>query len=150
MEVRVHWLLEAEGAEAVDLDVLEKAIRRAVESESLEGPVDLSVTLTGDEEIRRLNATYRDTDEVTDVLSFPQMENAGDFVVPPDGVLHLGDIVISLPQAQRQAAEYGHSGLQELAQLAVHGALHLLGYDHADEAEAQAMQAKERAALKKA
>ncbi len=131
----------------MDLAPLEAAVGRALSAESLAGPVDLSITLTGDEQIRQLNAAYRGLDEVTDVLSFPQMEGPTDFVTAPDGVLHLGDVVVSLPQARRQAAEADHRLGEELAQLIVHGALHLVGYDHTEEAGAVAMQARERAAL---
>ena len=146
-EVTVYWQLEAAGAETADTEALETVIKRALAAELLMGAVDLSVTLTGDDEIQRLNAAYRGLDEATDVLSFPLRSGGVEFVSPPDGVLHLGDVVISLPQARRQAAEYGHTPPQELAQLVVHGVLHLVGYDHEDEAQAVVMQAKERAAL---
>ena len=84
---------------------------------------ELSVLITGDEEIRELNRTYRGKDRPTDVLSFPM----GDRI---DGKFILGDVVISLDTAQRQAKELGHSLEEEVERLLVHGILHLLGYDH--------------------
>lgn len=84
---------------------------------------ELSILITGDEEIRELNRTYRGKDRPTDVLSFPD----GDVV---EGRLILGDIVISLETAQRQAKELGHSLEEEVERLLTHGVIHLLGYDH--------------------
>ena len=81
--------------------------------------------LAGDALVRRLNATYRGKYKTTDVLSFP-----GDARPAPDGSRHLGDIVISVPQARRQAAREGHALERELRLLLIHGYLHLLGYDH--------------------
>lgn len=88
---------------------------------------DVCVLITDAEEIQRLNFSYRQIDRVTDVLTFPAWE--GDAILcPPDG--YLGDIAICFERAQEQAEEYGHSLERELAFLSVHGALHLLGYDH--------------------
>lgn len=84
---------------------------------------ELSILITGDEEIRELNRTYRGKDRPTDVLSFPD----GDVV---EGRFILGDIVISLETAQRQAKELGHSLEEEVERLLTHGVIHLLGYDH--------------------
>ena len=104
-------------------------IRRAVEATLLrEGAAgDVCVLITDAEEIQRLNAAYRNMDRVTDVLTFPAWE--GDAILsPPDG--YLGDVAICYERAEEQAQEYGHSLERELAFLSVHGALHLLGYDH--------------------
>ncbi|MBF0558321.1 MAG: rRNA maturation RNase YbeY [Nitrospirae bacterium] len=89
--------------------------------------VEVSVLLVNDDGMRRLNGLHRGIDRTTDVLSFPQL------TAPfPPGVsdLFLGDIVISLPQAGRQAKEYGTTFNREVGRLLVHGLLHLLGYDH--------------------
>ena len=102
-----------------------RAVEAALASEHASG--DVCVLVTDAEEIQRLNASYRNIDRVTDVLTFPAWE--GDKIAsPPDG--YLGDIAICLERALEQAEEYGHSPERELAFLAVHGALHLLGYDH--------------------
>ena len=85
----------------------------------------LTVCLAGDALVRRLNSSYRGKRKTTDVLSFP-----GDARPAPDGSRHLGDIVISVPQARRQAAHEGRALERELRLLLIHGYLHLLGYDH--------------------
>jgi len=87
---------------------------------------ELSLLLTDDVEIQELNRTYRDLDKATDVLSFPQDEDA----VNETGDTLLGDVVISVETAARQAEEHHLSFNEELILLAIHGILHLLGYDH--------------------
>ncbi|MBO8128558.1 MAG: rRNA maturation RNase YbeY [Peptococcaceae bacterium] len=114
-------------------DALESLAERAVEetlaAEGRGDVVEVSVAFVDDEYMHRLNKNYRGIDRTTDVLAFPMNEE--DPGAPGEEPhLMLGDIVISLPAAQRQAAEYGVSLEQEVARLAVHGALHLLGYDH--------------------
>ena len=116
----------------------ENLIRRAVTCALAKnhGAGDVCVLITDAEEIQRLNASYRHIDRVTDVLTFPAWE--GDSILcPPDG--YLGDIAICLERAQEQAEEYGHSLERELAFLSVHGALHLLGYDHMQPDDEQKM-----------
>lgn len=85
---------------------------------------EVHVLITDNARIQDLNRRFRHCDLVTDVLSFPD----GD--VLPSGLTLLGEIVISLPAARRQAAELGHDEIRELSELALHGVLHLLGYDH--------------------
>lgn len=104
---------------------------------------ELSVLLCSDAEIRPLNAQWRDKDEATDVLSFPQHdedEQGGQADV-------LGDVVISVDTTIRQSQEFGHSELAELRVLLVHGLCHLLGYDHLDAEEAVEMKALEARVL---
>jgi probable rRNA maturation factor len=91
------------------------------------GAVTVAVRITGDAELRELNGSFADEDHATDVLSFEGVES------------HLGDIAISWPAVLRQAADYGHAAETELALLAVHGLLHLLGWDHIDDAERDEM-----------
>ena len=105
---------------------------------------ELSILLTDDRHIRDLNREYRHKDEPTDVLSFGQME--GDVFVSP--IPMLGDLVISLETATRQAAEMGHPLQAEIRILIVHGVLHLLGHDHLDEEERQEMAMAEEALLR--
>ncbi len=102
---------------------------------------ELSLRLTGDHEIHKLNALYRQQDKPTDVLAFAALEAD---CPQPDEVLtqlplYLGDIVISVDTAQRQAVAQGHPFVTELAWLAAHGLLHLLGWDHPDEASLSEM-----------
>lgn len=95
--------------------------------------VELSLFITDDETVRDLNQNYRGINETTDVLSFALTEEGSDsstFIIPPDGVLHLGEVIISFPQAAIQAEKAAHDVEQEIALLIVHGILHLLGYDH--------------------
>ncbi len=132
-------------------DLLEEVLTRAVRQVGLTGPAEVSVVVTDDAEIHRLNRQYRGVDAPTDVLSFSQTEpgpgeEAGGFPHPP-GVQVLGDVVISGDRVRAQAAEYGHSQQRELAYLAVHGLLHLLGYDHETEPDRQRMRQAEEAAL---
>ena len=87
---------------------------------------ELSLLLTDDATVQDLNRTYRGVDKTTDVLSFSQRE--GDKPDQWDNLL--GDIIISIEQARRQAEEYGHSMAREVGFLTVHGVLHLLGWDH--------------------
>lgn len=116
------------------------AIEATLDYEQYGNPVEVSVTFTDDEDIRKLNRQFRNIDRATDVLSFPLFDYSGEEDEPPVDELMgmLGDIVISLETAKRQAEEYGHSFERETAFLCVHSMLHLLGYDHetGDEDEA--------------
>lgn len=114
-----------------------KAAKAAAKAEGMKGSV--SLLLTEDESVRQLNSRYRSIDSTTDVLSFPSGE-AG----------FLGDIAISVPRAQLQAAEFGHSLAREVAFLTVHGMLHLFGYDHIEMADEEKMRARQREILKNA
>jgi rRNA maturation RNase YbeY len=105
---------------------------------------ELSLVLVSDREMHRLNYAWRGKDRPTDVLAFAQAEGPGG---APVGLL--GDVVISVDTARRQAAELGHSLADEGRRLLIHGLLHLLGYDHErSEAEAQRMERKERQLLR--
>lgn len=97
-------------------------------------PASLTLVITGEDHIRQLNAKFLGFDEPTDVLSFP-----ADYFDPDTQMKYLGDVVISHPQACAQARAGEHSLEAELQLLAVHGVLHLLGYDHAELDEKQAM-----------
>ncbi len=113
--------------------------------------VELSILITGQEMIQELNRRYLREDHPTDVLSFAMLESedgAEPFPCPADGIQHLGEVIISYPQAERQAAEQGHSPRKETAVLLIHGILHLLGYDHATPEGERAMKDREAALLK--
>lgn len=117
----------------------------AVKSGPAAPPVsfDVDMSFVSDEEIAELNRDYRHKNKPTDVLSFAQWEgdvsDAPFFVSPSGEALPLGDLVISIETAQRQAIELGHSLSQEIEFLAAHGTLHLLGYDHTRDADRRVM-----------
>lgn len=126
--------------------LLTNTIETTLKIEAVDFPALVSVILVENEEISRINSEFRDKDSVTDVLSFPMLNmKCGAFLEEPgaldmdDGRLFLGDIVISVPKAIEQAGEYGHSFERELAFLAVHGLLHLLGYDHIEKSDEEIM-----------
>ena len=105
-----------------------------------------SVTFVNEEKIRSLNKISRDVDRVTDVLSFPMLDikypqKVNEFLaeVNPDGTLYLGDVVICIKRAKEQAKEYGHSLKREIGFLALHGLLHILGYDHIEKKDEEIM-----------
>jgi probable rRNA maturation factor len=110
------------------------------------GQYVISLHLVGDATIQSLNAQHRSKDAATDVLSFPLYEPG--FVLPPGEPAHLGDVVVSFPRAVSQAEEYGHSVEREVAYLVAHGVLHVLGYDHEEDAERLRMRQKEEEALR--
>ncbi len=122
--------------------------------------LEMSLSLVSPEEIRQLNGEYRNVDSVTDVLSFPTAdlqrkvinlsEFALDCVSPETHRLNLGDVIICLERAEQQAREYGHSLKREMCFLALHGLLHLLGYDHVEEVDEKEMTALQSEILKKA
>lgn len=104
---------------------------------------ELSVTLTNDEKIHWLNKTYRGIDRPTDVLSFAFHESDEPEIFG-ETVDVLGDIIISVERAQAQAEEFGHSFLREIIFLEVHGLLHLLGYDHIEDADRIEMEVEQK------
>ncbi len=122
----------------------------------LEVPIDLSVSIVGDNEIKELNAEFRDIDRVTDVLSFPQYADnnelrheildAGKCIQEGEELffnIMLGDVVICYEKAVEQAEEYGTGLRRELIYLFVHSVFHLMGYDHMNEDDKRVMRAKE-------
>ena len=134
---------------------LAKAFEGEVESDC---NLSLEIITVDEEEIRRLNREMRQIDEVTDVLSFPSLDNIfGKKLIkkhfPADideeGNLFIGSIAICTKRAEEQAEEYGHSYSRELNYLAAHGVCHLLGYDHIDENDKKVMREKEEKVLAK-
>lgn len=129
--------------------LLEKTVQVTVQQENPHLDPEVSILLVDDPAIQELNCQYRGIDRPTDVLSFAMEEETEDsppFISPEEDNI-LGDIVISLETARRQAEEYGHSLERELGFLTVHGVLHLLGYDHGTKEEETTMRAKEEAVL---
>lgn len=127
--------------EALWRDRLETLMRL----QGLPESAQLSVTFVDDAAIRELNREHRGIDRPTDVLSFPQFEP--DEEIPEGMPYMLGDLVVSLETARRQAEEYGHSEEREIAFLLVHGFLHLLGYDHETPEEEAEMRQEQRVLL---
>lgn len=138
MEIDVRQ--EAVALSSTVLAAIERAIERCLEQEGLPGS-EVAVSIVSDVEMHTLNLQYRGVDRTTDVLSFPLEEQR------PAAPTELGDVIISAAQAVEQAGEYGHSLEREMAFLAVHGTLHLLGYDHQTEEEDRDMQARQERAL---
>ena len=117
------------------------------------GAMEINCLITDDENIRKFNRRYRGIDGPTDVLSFALMEKttggaAVDFPSAPGPSCRFGDIIISYPRAAAQAAELGHSIVDELTLLLVHGTLHLLGYGHQTANEAKKMEQQEKAIIR--
>lgn len=124
MNSRIH--VESGPAQVEHHPNLRRAAQEALRQAGREA-VELTLVFVSDDQVRELNQQYRQKDEVTDVLSFPLGE-----IDPDSGLEYLGDVVISEPQARRQASTAGHPLEEELALLAIHGVLHLLDYDHTD------------------
>ena len=110
------------------LQILERATMAVLAHQSVDG--DLTIVLTDDAQLHELNRDYLGIDAPTDVLSFPASETD-----PETGRRYLGDILISVPRAREQARAAGHGLEAEVQLLAVHGTLHLLGFDHAEAGE---------------
>lgn len=126
----------------------------ALHSEDPSGSSPISLVIADDDTLRQLNLEFRGLDETTDVLAFPLEDEANDdgltgddFPDFPDEPSPMGEIVISYPQAKRQAQEAKKPLRSELALLVVHGVLHLLGYDHAEPEEERVMWAKQDGVL---
>ena len=130
-------------ASGVDLDGLKALLQAGARIMKLPKDTVTVLTLTGDEHLREYNRRYRGLDEPTDVLAFAAQEKPLDqrFQAPPGTEHWLGDIVISLSRARRQAKAAGHPMNDEVRLLAAHGFLHLLGYDHAEPTEEARMTA---------
>ncbi len=112
--------------------------------------VELGLVITNQERVQELNRDYRKKDEPTDVLAFPMLASgekpetdSPPFVTPPDGIQHLGEVIISYPQAVIQAEEHQHPIKKEIAVLIIHGVLHLLGYKHSKPEPRRQMKTRE-------
>lgn len=128
------------------LSLLRAPARAAVAAAGRRDPVEISLTLVGDGFMRELNRAWRGVDEPTDVLAFP-LEEGKDLRLPPGMPRLLGDVVVSLDTARRQAVRASLPVEEEVARLVTHGVLHLLGYDHSTRREREEMRAKEKEVL---
>lgn len=110
--------------------LIRRCCQAVLAHENFEGDAEVSVSFVSNAEIRNLNRDYRDKDKSTDVLSFPMSDNGVYDINNETGAAILGDVVISLETAMKQAEMFGHSLEREIGFLTVHSMLHLLGYDH--------------------
>ena len=125
------------------LPTAESVVERAATAALGQTAGDIVVLLTDDAAVKDLNHRFRDRDRPTNVLSFP----GGEMPMPDGAAAHLGDIVLAFGVCRDEAVEQGKSLENHLTHLVVHGVLHLLGRDHEDEVEAEAMEAEERTLL---
>jgi len=132
MEINV--LIDEGLEEYLEESWLQSVAEQVLVAQEAGAGVEVGLVIATQERVRQLNQSYRGEDEPTDVLAFSAVEEIGadfpPFVQPPDGVLHLGEVIISYPQAVVQAEEHRHSVKREIAILIIHGVLHLLGYEH--------------------
>lgn len=132
--------------------LVKSVVEKTLEYENIDENCEVNVMFTDNDEIRQINNEQRNIDNATDVLSFPMLnaKNGEAEVSDADyfeGYLILGDIVISLERAKEQAEEFGHSFFREVGFLTCHSVLHLLGYDHEEDADRQIMREKEEEVL---
>lgn len=124
-------------------NIIKKCINATLDAERVSVPCEINVLVTDDAGIQIINRESRNMDKPTDVLSFPMFQlepgnppaDWADYQDPDTGLVPLGDMCISLQRAVAQAQEFGHSTRREVGYLTIHSMLHLLGYDHLDEAE---------------
>ncbi|MCM1467861.1 MAG: rRNA maturation RNase YbeY [Alistipes sp.] len=156
----IHFDYETDVRPDADFEgTVTAVINEAMDYEKCPYEAEISVLLTDNEGICRINRDCRGVDAPTDVLSFPMVEyekpadfafleeRGADFFHPDTGELLLGDIVLSVDKIKEQAYNYGHDEKRELAFLTAHSMLHLFGYDHMSEAEAEVMEKKQSAIL---
>jgi len=146
MEINV--IIDGDFAECPEVGWLQGVVERVLIAQGVTSSVELGLVITNQERVRELNRSYRGEDRPTDVLAFYMTSAAEEtFVAPPDRVLHLGEVIISYPQAVIQAKEHRHSLKKEIAILIIHGVLHLLGYDHDKPEPERQMRVKEKEIL---
>ena len=129
----------------MDRKRLIRAAEKSLQVEQFGKSAEISIVLVDDERMQELNREYRKADRPTDVLAFSQLE--GEPAKAPEDRVALGDVVVSIDTAERQAAEQGHALENELDLLIIHGVLHLLGYDDETEADATEMRRHEKRIL---
>lgn len=156
MAVEVSVFIDNGFEDCPGEDWLRGVAERVLIAQDVARDAELGLMITSQERVRELNRIYRGKDKPTDVLAFymtSPVEEVGlespSFIAPPDGVLHLGEVIISYPQAVMQARERRHSVKREIAILIIHGVLHLLGYNHEKAEQRQCMKARESEILSK-
>ena len=156
--MEINALIDEVLAGCLDPAWLQTIAEQVLAALGTDPETELGIVIVDQEKIRQLNSQYLGTDEPTDVLAFSMLpdlvsgEETGaelpPFVAPPDGVTHLGEVIVSYPQAVLQAGEHRHTVEKEVAILIIHGILHLLGYDHDESALEQQMRIKETEILR--
>ncbi len=153
--MEINIIIDGEFEGCPDSKWFRSVGERALKAQNISSNTEMGLVITNQTRVQELNRTYRGVDRPTDVLAFYMTPEEGQgvepapFVVPPDGFIHLGEVIISYPQAAIQAQEHRHPVAKELAILIVHGVLHLLGYDHERPEQKRKMSAKEQAVLNK-
>ncbi|MBS2969739.1 rRNA maturation RNase YbeY [Metabacillus sp. KIGAM252] len=140
---------ETQELSSEEINIVEELLQFAAEAEQTTDGAEVSVSFTDNRRIQEINREYRDKDQPTDVISFAMEEQGEDEIeiIGADMPPVLGDIIISVERTREQAADYGHSFKRELGFLAVHGFLHLLGYDHLTEEDEKEMFTKQKGIL---
>lgn len=146
MQLTVDWSVDEDAAPPIGSDEMQGVLEAVLVREGVERPCFVSVSVVDDEKIRAYNARWRGIDAATDVISL-ECERPNDPGLAEDEPCELGDIMIAPAFIERQAAEFGTTCADEFRIMLVHGMLHLLGYDHLDEGDAQAMEALENEIL---
>lgn len=145
--IELYFEDETNVVDASMMALIRRVLSHAARMEKVSDRAEVSITFVSDEEIQEINRTYRGKDQPTDVISFA-LEEMGEgeiaIVREAEMPLVLGDILISVDTAKQQAMEYGHPLEREMGFLALHGFLHLLGYDHETEAEETVMFSRQK------
>ncbi|GAB3795389.1 rRNA maturation RNase YbeY [Virgibacillus kimchii] len=139
--MHIDFLDQTRSVQSDYIDLLQQLIIFTAKQEGISSEAEISINFVDNNEIKELNRNYRQKDEPTDVISFAMQEMVeGELEIVGEEIpLTLGDIVISVDKAVEQASEYNHSLERELCFLAVHGFLHLLGYDHINKKDEEIM-----------
>lgn len=145
LDIKVLW--EVEQEKNID-NLINTVVKKALEMQQVTADVELSIVITDNNSIRKINKEFRDKDMPTDVLSFPGYEPEEiEEVKKSEELMVIGDIIISKEKVVEQAKEYENTFEREFAYLLVHGILHLLGYDHMEESEKIVMRENEEKIL---
>ena len=149
MRLEIDFIDETNEIEEAAQQLVENILQFAAQKENIDEGTELSVTFVDNSRIQEINKEYRNKDAATDVISFAMEEMGEDEmkIVGADIPRMLGDIIISIERTKEQAAEYGHSFDRELGFLALHGFLHLLGFDHMTESDEKIMFTKQKEIL---
>jgi len=146
--IEINFDIKLKNKPSLSKHYIEKIINQSKKILKIKKDFEISVIIVGDTKIRSLNKKYRNKDQVTDVLSFSQIEGYKITRISKENQ-YLGDIFISYPQVVRQSKKFGHSDKKEFTILLIHGLLHLFGYDHEKDKDYNKMKQKEQEILNK-